>query len=1096
MQEQKRHYKMYKAGRQWVVAGIATLGAVTLFTAGAPAVVYADTGAVTAGDVTSTAAVDQTAPATDAAARDSATSQPVTTAASVTPANTSAETASQPVGNDATAAIEPVAAAPQTPASSAATTAAVAVTSAVNPADPAVDAAPDGAVATAAAAAAQTPPVKAATTSTVTIGAQVDAATADLANQAVAAVQANAATFDQIFIGTAADTAVSDAVAALHGAAVTTLNDEGYLIKAGMLGDQSVLTIQGKDATGLFYALNQVIASAEAKTDLSTVADYESPEMRVRGVIEGFYGTPWTDQARKDLFDFMAAHRMNTYIYSAKDDSYLRDDWKALYPADKLAEIQDLVTAAKNDHIAFVFALSPGNDITYSSAADLATTIAKFDQLRAVGVTQFYIALDDIPTTMTAADASHFSSLAAAQADYLNRLEKTYIEANGLPALWMVPTEYTGTKTSTYKTALGNALDPNIRVQWTGTGTFSDKITADSVDQAATAYNTDHLLIWDNFPVNDGNANRLYLNPVNGRAADLYQVTDGFTANPMSQPYASWIGVGSFGDYMWNASGYDGQASMTATVETLAGPDATTQDALRAFVDLNQNWEPGTGQAKAPILTGLVDALNQATYGTEAYTQAFTALKTHLTTLLNLPTSLQQLAVPGFYTDALPWLTAASQWAQVELDALQVVELSHDLRTAPATMAALMQKIVSDTATARAPVLPDLKGKGGDAKIPSIGDGEFQAEVTMANTALDNWLALRAFANGTAQLSGSATTDMKQYAANAPENMSDGDINTKFWANTTGHSGQSVVYQLDEPGEVQQIFIRQGKDDTQTSDGLLTGATIAVGTKADGSDKVAVGQVTATANFHLTLDKPVFGQYVFITLKGTTTGWPQVREVTVDMGAGIPVTNLTGVDGQSADTVFDGKTATTFTGTLTDATQSGTITNTPLTPVTDAKSVAFVGAVKGTLQVQLDGTWTTVGTTTGAQEILRVAVPEGAITGLRLVVDPTTTSFSVAELGLSTTDLAALATTTQPQADDDDPAQAQGGQQATAAHEAGAAATATPLAASGPAKAKAKTSGQATLPQTGEATSPQVALLGALVAVLSLMGVTVKSRRH
>ena len=51
----------------------------------------------------------------------------------------------------------------------------------------------------------------------------------------------------------------------------------------------------------------------------------DGPAFAIRGVIEGFYGTPWSDEQRLDMIDFLAAHRFNTFLYTPKDDPFLRE---------------------------------------------------------------------------------------------------------------------------------------------------------------------------------------------------------------------------------------------------------------------------------------------------------------------------------------------------------------------------------------------------------------------------------------------------------------------------------------------------------------------------------------------------------------------------------------------------------------------------------------------------------------------------------------------------------------------------------------------------------------------------------------------------
>ncbi|MGW5442114.1 beta-N-acetylglucosaminidase domain-containing protein [Streptomyces asiaticus] len=83
--------------------------------------------------------------------------------------------------------------------------------------------------------------------------------------------------------------------------------------------------------------------------------------MPLRGVIEGFYGSPWTHAERMDQLAFYGDVKMNTYIYAPKDDPYHREKWREPYPAAKLAELGELVRQATDHHVRFTFAVSPGN---------------------------------------------------------------------------------------------------------------------------------------------------------------------------------------------------------------------------------------------------------------------------------------------------------------------------------------------------------------------------------------------------------------------------------------------------------------------------------------------------------------------------------------------------------------------------------------------------------------------------------------------------------------------------------------------------------------------------------------------------------------
>ena len=52
-----------------------------------------------------------------------------------------------------------------------------------------------------------------------------------------------------------------------------------------------------------------------------------------RGVIEGFYGPPWSHENRLHLLRHMPTWNMNLYICSARNDPYHRFHWDVPYPA-------------------------------------------------------------------------------------------------------------------------------------------------------------------------------------------------------------------------------------------------------------------------------------------------------------------------------------------------------------------------------------------------------------------------------------------------------------------------------------------------------------------------------------------------------------------------------------------------------------------------------------------------------------------------------------------------------------------------------------------------------------------------------------------
>lgn len=136
----------------------------------------------------------------------------------------------------------------------------------------------------------------------------------------------------------------------------------------------------------------------------------------LRGVVEGFYGTPWTFDDRADIIDFCRKNNLNSYIYAPKDDPYHREQWRKPYPADKLAELKQLVAVAKKNNVRFIFAVSPGLDLNYKGTKgdeDFKLMIKKLDAMYQIGVRDFAIFFDDIK-----------DKNGNEQAEFLNRVQK------------------------------------------------------------------------------------------------------------------------------------------------------------------------------------------------------------------------------------------------------------------------------------------------------------------------------------------------------------------------------------------------------------------------------------------------------------------------------------------------------------------------------------------------------------------------------------------------------------------------------------------------------------------------------------------------
>src|SRR5690606_10112739 len=99
------------------------------------------------------------------------------------------------------------------------------------------------------------------------------------------------------------------------------------------------------------------------------------------GVVEGFYGAPWSFEERLDFFRWAAGAGLEEYLYAPKDDPFHRARWQDPYPEDELARLTELVAGAADAGIRFTYAIHPGLTMRFADDADHAALAAKARQL-------------------------------------------------------------------------------------------------------------------------------------------------------------------------------------------------------------------------------------------------------------------------------------------------------------------------------------------------------------------------------------------------------------------------------------------------------------------------------------------------------------------------------------------------------------------------------------------------------------------------------------------------------------------------------------------------------------------------------------------
>ena len=305
----------------------------------------------------------------------------------------------------------------------------------------------------------------------------------------------------------------------------------------------------------------------------------------LRGVVEGFYGRPWTQAQRVDILAFCGAHGLNAYIYAPKDDPYHREKWREPYPKSQMKKLAALVGEAQKHNVRFIFAVSPGLDFSYSflrGAEDREKLLEKLESVYALGVRDFAIFFDDIK-----------EKDGAGQAELLRWLDERFVRTHGdVSPLITVPTEYyladmreKNGAAKPYTKDFSRGLPKDAAPLFTGDGVAMEGLPPETLDGAAKLYGR-RLGVWWNYPVNDYMEEKLALGPVCPlpKGAELPMIF----FNPMTFSELSKISLATGAACALAPESYDPQIAWEKAIREQYG-DLAPQ--MELFADQSQRLE-------------------------------------------------------------------------------------------------------------------------------------------------------------------------------------------------------------------------------------------------------------------------------------------------------------------------------------------------------------------------------------------------------------------------------------------------------------------------------------------------------------------------
>ena len=548
----------------------------------------------------------------------------------------------------------------------------------------------------------------------------------------------------QVLVGVNGSGDEADAYADAHNISknVFSTTENRYDAHVVSIDADGTILILGEDSDAAYYGMATLdqILDEEVNNSITTVVVEDYSDTQYRGIVEGFYGFPYSVEDRLSLMEYMKDNKLNMFVYGPKGDPYHLGNWKDDYPTSVTDEqrkegqitqdeMKQLTAKAAECNVDFVWSAHPamqeGIDFTSEAGITQGVTdlMTKFEHMYELGVRQFGIFVDDISMSDAYRDREGHAELIdrvqkALEAEYNG--EGT-AEADQVKPLYFVPSYYAfdfgSSDRDQYFAALKN-VDSDILIGFTGSSVFSN--VNSSLMNRMTEYVGRQPVMWWNYPVNDNRDAQLFMQPMgtNYSVENNIQNMGGLLSNPMNQAEASKVAIFGVADYSWNTGDFDAQKNWEAVFATYSD-DPEVQDAIRTFATYSAT--SGDKSGVNSLFNTYRNAVNEGTDPTNAE-----AIKTEMNKIIDACNTVLALedgddaALANFADEVGPWARKLRTLATVVNDCIDVLAAENPLDEwdAYATANTLYTDIPSN---------PDYKVASQEGQGTTITPSEFEA---------------------------------------------------------------------------------------------------------------------------------------------------------------------------------------------------------------------------------------------------------------------------------------------------------------------------------------------------------------------------------
>jgi len=296
-----------------------------------------------------------------------------------------------------------------------------------------------------------------------------------------------------------------------------------------------------------------------------------TPEL---GLIEGFFGRPWSWADRRKAVRFLGPRGFGFYLYAPKADAFLRRRWQEPHPEAEQAELASFAGTCRTAGVRLGVGLSPF-ELHLQPERDwrqpLARKLVELDDTR---FEDLFILFDDmrgdVPDLAERQAAIVHFAAERSKASRILCCPSYYSDDPILDAAF-------GARPPLYLEQLGRLIDPEIHIMWTGEEVVSREFSPGHLARVAETLARKPFL-WDNYPVNDGPrmSQYLHLRAFTGRPAAIGEHVAGHGINVALQPLLTRIPALTLVESYEKGGTYEYGAAFARAAKAVLGEELAT----------------------------------------------------------------------------------------------------------------------------------------------------------------------------------------------------------------------------------------------------------------------------------------------------------------------------------------------------------------------------------------------------------------------------------------------------------------------------------------------------------------------------------------